>query len=200
MYQKQLKQRTIPQNKALHKLFELWANALNDAGKDMFTVLKDGVEIPFTAQSVEQYVWLPIVQEAPDLQASHDKFREWLSPYIEVDMLPTAQEVASVGLKKGLRMYFQIVANALNDVGADMCVALKGTKQVWWDKDTVKEFLWRPVQKAQLHKDSTTQLLTNEIDQVYDTVNRHLGKHINTVLFPSIEDIIIQYNYEKDTR
>lgn len=199
-YQLPKKQRTIPQNKALHKLFELWAEALNDAGKDMLTVLKDGVEIPFTHKTVEQYLWLPIVKEEPDLQSAYDRLTQVLSQYIEVDTLPTVQEVVSVGLKKGLPMYFKIVADAMNDAGADMRVALKGTKQVWWDKLTVKDFIWRPVQKAMLGTDSTRQLLTDQIDPVYDTVNRHLGKHIDTVLFPSIEDIIIQYNYEKDTR
>ena len=99
---------------------------------------------------------------------------------------------------KSLYKLFRLWADALNDAGKDMRVVLKPMgSQVWWDKDLVKEFLWRPIQRAQLGKISTTELSTKEIDEVYDTVNRHLGKYIDTIFFPSIKDIIIQQEYEK---
>lgn len=53
-------QRTILQNKALHKYFELLANALNDAGLDMKAVLKPDVDIPWTKESVKNHLWRPI--------------------------------------------------------------------------------------------------------------------------------------------
>ncbi len=191
-------QRTVTQNRALYKLFQLWADALNDAGKDMFTVLKDFVEIPWTRKSVERYLWLPITDQVAGLHASHEELNKQLSQYIEIDTLPTAQDIMQVSFKKGLRIYFDIIAEALNDAGHDMRVILKPKAvQVWWDKDLIKNFLWRPVQKKQVHKISTKELLTWEIDEVYDTVNRHLGKHIDTVMFPSVEEIIIQQEYEK---
>ncbi|HEC33021.1 MAG TPA: hypothetical protein ENI63_02050 [Candidatus Kaiserbacteria bacterium] len=192
------KQRTPLQNKSLYKLFRLWADALNDSGKDMFIVLKDVVEIPWTSRSVKRYLWLPIIGKVADLEASYDAMSVMLSNYIEIETLPIANDIMQVGFKKGLRIYFNIIADALNDAGKDMRVVLKPMgSQVWWDKDLVKEFLWRPIQRAQLGKISTTELSTKEIDEVYDTVNRHLGKYIDTIFFPSIKDIIIQQEYEK---
>ena len=195
-YKPKPSQRTLTQNKALHKLFQLWADALNDAEKDMFTVLKDYVDIPWADNTVKQYLWLPLLSDN-DVADAHEKLTEKLEPYIEVDLLPSIEEIMQVTLKKGLKIYFEMIAKALNDAGQDMRGVLKTNTQVWWDKDSVKEFLWRPIQVLQLQKKSTTQLLTKEIDEVYDTVNRHLGKHIDTIMFPSIEDIINERTYEK---
>lgn len=57
------RKRTITQNKALHKYFDLLATALNDAGLDMKRVLKPEIDIPWTAISVKEHLWRPI-QEA----------------------------------------------------------------------------------------------------------------------------------------
>ena len=53
-------QRTRLQNKALYKYFELLAEALNDAGLDMKTVLKPEIDIPWTKDSVKIHLWKPI--------------------------------------------------------------------------------------------------------------------------------------------
>ena len=57
---KEEKQRTLQQNKALHLLFTLIAETLNDAGLDMRAVLKPGVEIPWSGETVKDYIWKPI--------------------------------------------------------------------------------------------------------------------------------------------
>lgn len=57
---KEEEQRTILQNKALHKYFELLAEALNNAGWDMKKTLKEEVEIPWTKESVKNHLWRPI--------------------------------------------------------------------------------------------------------------------------------------------
>ena len=53
-------QRTIRQNKAMHKYFTLLAEELNSAGLDMKKVLKPGVDIPWTNESVKEHLWRPI--------------------------------------------------------------------------------------------------------------------------------------------
>lgn len=53
-------QRTGLQNRALHKYFSLLAEALNDAGLDMKTVLKPEIDIPWTMESVKNHLWRPI--------------------------------------------------------------------------------------------------------------------------------------------
>lgn len=55
--------RTLTQNNAIHKYFELLANDLNDAGLSMQKVLKPSVDIDWTPEMVKTYLWKPI-QEA----------------------------------------------------------------------------------------------------------------------------------------
>lgn len=57
-----LKQRTEQQNKAAHKGFEILADALNASGKDMRVVLKPDINIPWTKNSVKEYLFKPILK------------------------------------------------------------------------------------------------------------------------------------------
>jgi hypothetical protein len=92
---------------------------------------------------------------------------------------------------KALHLMFTMLADNLNEHGFDMKKTLKNDVDIPWSGESVKEFLWRPVQKAQLQKQSTTELTTKEIDAVFDTLNRHLGSVTGiTVMFPSVEEII----------
>jgi len=54
--------RTSQQNRGLHKGFELIASALTDAGLDMRAVLKPEVQIPWTTESVKEYIFKPVMK------------------------------------------------------------------------------------------------------------------------------------------
>lgn len=54
------KQRTLTENRALHKYCSMLSDALNDAGYDFRLFLKDGVEVSFTPELVKTYLWKPI--------------------------------------------------------------------------------------------------------------------------------------------
>lgn len=56
------KKRTIQQNRALHKMFTLLSESLNDAGLDQRKVLKPAVSIPWTPKAVKEQLWRPIQQ------------------------------------------------------------------------------------------------------------------------------------------
>lgn len=93
---------------------------------------------------------------------------------------------------KALHVLFQSLADELNDAGLDMRKTLKPEINISWNGKTVKEYLWRPVMKAQVQKESTTELNTKEIDMIFDTINRHLGEKFGLhVDFPSIETILM---------
>jgi hypothetical protein len=47
--------RTIKQNKSLHKYFSMLAESLNNAGKDVLTVLNSDIEIEWTGELVELF-------------------------------------------------------------------------------------------------------------------------------------------------
>ena len=95
---------------------------------------------------------------------------------------------------KALHVLFNLLAETLNENGLDMRKTLKPGVEIPWGGKAVKEYLWRPIQEAQLAKHSTTELTTVEIDEVFDTLNRHLGEKFGLhVPFPSIEELILRY-------
>ena len=56
------KQRTDQQNRALHLYFTQLAKILNEAGLDMRKVLKPSINIPWTAKSIKENLWRPIMK------------------------------------------------------------------------------------------------------------------------------------------
>jgi hypothetical protein len=52
--------RTIKQNSSLHKGLRNLADQFNLAGKDMRKVLKPAVDIPWTSESIKEYMFNPI--------------------------------------------------------------------------------------------------------------------------------------------
>ena len=92
-----------------------------------------------------------------------------------------------------LHLMFEHLAQELNEAGWDMKKTLKQEVDIAWNKDMVKEYLWRPIQKAQLGKKSTTELTTKEIDEVFDTLTRYLGQKLGIeIMFPSIETLMLE--------
>ena len=53
-------QRSILQNKAMHKYFTLLSEKFNESGLDMRVVLKPSIEIPWTPTSVKEFLWRPV--------------------------------------------------------------------------------------------------------------------------------------------
>lgn len=87
-----------------------------------------------------------------------------------------------------MHRYFELLAQALNDAGLDMRRTLKPEWEIPWTAEMVKEHIWRPVQKVMLDRQSTTQLQTIDVGEVYDVINRHMAeKHGVHVPFPSSE-------------
>jgi hypothetical protein len=92
---------------------------------------------------------------------------------------------------KALHVLFRLLAEQLNEAGLDQRKVLKPGVDIPWTDKSIKEQIWKPVQKAQLNKGSTTQLTTTEIDKVFDTINKHMGEKFGLhVPFPSIETIL----------
>lgn len=110
--------------------------------------------------------------------------------------MDNSSKLRTIRQNKALHLFFQKLADELNFSGLDMKKVLKPEIDIPWDTVTVKEYLWRPIQEAQLRKKSTTQLTTKEIDKVFETINRHIGEKFGVhIAFPSIQDLI---DYEKD--
>jgi len=85
-----------------------------------------------------------------------------------------------------LHLFFNLLAETLNDAGFDMKKTLKPEVDIPWTGDLVKTHLWKPIQKSLLGKKSTTELTKDEVGKVYETLNRYLGEKLAIhVPFPS---------------
>lgn len=94
---------------------------------------------------------------------------------------------------RALHLYFKHLANELNDAGLDMRKTLKPSIDIPWSAKTIKEYIWRPIMKAQLGKESTTEMTTKDIDRVLQTINRYIGGKFGLIVdFPSIETLMLQ--------
>lgn len=95
---------------------------------------------------------------------------------------------------RALHLYFTQLSEALNDAGFDMRKTIRQNLEIPWTPHNIKEFLWRPAQKAYLKKQSTTELdKVEDINHVYDIVNRLIGERTGVhVPFPSIDTMIDQ--------
>lgn len=99
---------------------------------------------------------------------------------------------------RALHKLFGMLADELNGAGYDMRRTLKEGVDIPWNADTVKNYLWRPIQNAQLGKESTTDLTTKDIDAVFETLNRHLGEKLGVhTAFPSIDEILLNEKSER---
>ena len=90
-----------------------------------------------------------------------------------------------------LQLWCKLVAESLNESGLEMVVNLPTGKQwtIPWSKTTVKEQIWRPVQKAITGKLSTTEPKRPEYNMVYEVIHSRFADHhgITLPLWPSKE-------------
>jgi hypothetical protein len=92
---------------------------------------------------------------------------------------------------RALHLYFQMLADELNNAGLDVRRTLREDMDIPWTPYLIKELIWRKVMVAQLGKESTTEMTTKDIDTVFNTITRHLAeKHGIVTDWPSIETII----------
>lgn len=91
-----------------------------------------------------------------------------------------------------MHRYFALLAEALNDAGLDMKAVLEPGVAIPWTPENVKNHLWRPLQEAYKGKESTTELDTKEVQEIYETLNGHLGTKLKVhVPWPSVEEIML---------
>ena len=86
-----------------------------------------------------------------------------------------------------LHLFCSQLADALNDAGFDFREFVREGYAVPFNENLVKEYLWRPIQKAITGKDSTTKPERKEYAAIYDVLNLKLAEHGIFVPWPSKE-------------
>jgi len=93
---------------------------------------------------------------------------------------------------KALHKFFELLAEELNEKGLDMKVVLsRFTVDVPATKESVKEVLWKGIQRPMFNKEHTSKLNTKEVTQIYETLNRLTSEqwHFH-IPFPSINNFL----------
>mgnify|MGYP007071657283 CR=1 FL=1 len=93
---------------------------------------------------------------------------------------------------RALHEYFKLLSESLNDAGYDMKKLVRKEIDIPWNPMTIKEYLWRPIQKIVLGEKSTTKLTSESINQIYDIINKTVSERTGiSIPFPSL-DILIE--------
>lgn len=77
-----------------------------------------------------------------------------------------------------LHLFCQHLADKLNEAGLDQRRTLKPEVEIPWTMESVKENLWRPIQKSVTGIDSTTKPERSQYSAIYEVLNRHLAQRL----------------------
>jgi hypothetical protein len=101
----------------------------------------------------------------------HWAIKPWFQMQIEPDQNRSGKQ------NSALQVYCGLVAKALNDSGQERRLKTPaGEAMVPWNKDSVREHYWRPLQIAITGEVSTTAATRKQYPEIYDVMNRHLGE------------------------
>ena len=107
---------------------------------------------------------------------------------VDRDTDPVQKKQRTPQQNKSLWLYYELLAESLNNAGLDQRKVLKPSIEIPWTKQAVHDRLWIPIQNAMFNTDSTTELNTSGIDKIAEVLIRHLGSQFNVPVteFPSI--------------
>lgn len=130
--------------------------------------------------------------DAGSIKEGLDKSKEFLKKRcLKSDDIKPVRNKRTIAQNSALHLWFTQLAEELNAAGYDMRQVIRQDIEIPWTPYSVKEYLWRPVQRAQLGKKSTTQLDTLDIDRIYEILNKTIGERTGIhVPFPSIETLM----------
>lgn len=87
-----------------------------------------------------------------------------------------------------LHKYFELLAQELNVAGYTVVPVvreLKNNPDIPWTKSTVKEILWKTIQKHVVGHDHTSKLEKPQVARIYDVVHKFTSERFGVgVLFP----------------
>lgn len=118
-----------------------------------------------------------IINSKDKLANAHDALdRQWaIKPWFQMQI--EADQVRSGKQNNSLQVYCEMVATALNDSGQERHIKTPvGSVTVPWNKDSVREHYWRPLQIAITGHISTRDPTRQEYIDIFDAMNRHLGE------------------------
>jgi len=77
---------------------------------------------------------------------------------------------------KGIHAYCGEVARQMEARGLDMKTVLKEGVPIAPTKELIKEYMWKPIQKALTGKESTTAINKKQVNEVYEYLSKLLAE------------------------
>lgn len=95
---------------------------------------------------------------------------------------------------RALHLFFKMLSDNFNDLGMTFVYrGLKGIElETPYTETLIKETLWKPIQKALFDIESTTELTTEMINKILETLNKFFGEKGIQVNFPSQFDLLVK--------
>ena len=117
----------------------------------------------------------------------------------EILDVENVKETRSTQQNKALHLWYGQLSEALNEKHCDMRMIIREDVYIEWSPYTIKEYLWRPLQKMLYGKTSTRQLFkSKEIDKIYDYIVKIISEktkgEVTVPEFPCIEDQLNDQN------
>jgi hypothetical protein len=100
--------------------------------------------------------------------------------YFQIELKQAAGR-RTLSQNAALHLFCGWLAEELNAAGYDMRAVLKQDVDIPWTTAAVKEYLWRPIQRALTDKTSTTEITTVEPTLIHETLCRHLAAKLGVV-------------------
>ncbi len=103
---------------------------------------------------------------------------EWLN---QQEIVEEPKKQRTDPQNRALHKWLQLVAAELDREGHTLQDVVKAIQhaEIRPNTENLKEVMWKPYQLAAFNKESTTQLETNEVDKVYEGLNKFLGEHFH---------------------
>ena len=143
--------------------------------------------------------------ETPTLKEGMQVTKDTLeSLRLKVKKVKPMQDYRTEAQNNALHLWFDQLSEELKKSQIPLQLIFKQGFELEPTPEAIKEFIWRPTQKAMFGKKSTTKLWkTGEIDAIYDAINRaivertsHLPEDRRVIVppFPNIDALIDRDN------
>ena len=99
---------------------------------------------------------------------------------------------------RSLHLFFTQVANELNDLGIPFVYhGLRGQElEMQWTGELFKNMTWKPIQEALFGTNSTTKLKREQIDPIFEVINKFFSDRGVEISFPNKFDFYEKF-YQK---
>ena len=99
-------------------------------------------------------------------------------------------QVRTTNQNSSLHLYFEMIAEALNDLGQEFCyTGITGKElSMRYTKEIIKEMFWKPIQQTLFGTNTTTKLNTQQMNEIIDVFTKFFADKGIVIEFPSEEN------------